>query len=280
MDYEKEFNENGKQMGQHVISVCHIGLDQGEFLDNLAKAWKTKSTGKSKDYYTIVGYLKDGIPRRYQLHEFASFLNAVQEAINRCIRSNPLSSERITILKKWETYREEFLIKLLKFFFKAQSLEFSKIVKKGPYDDPNVLFVNFTYGSFPEEYTLPYSDPVITQSQADALRDVLRPHWGKFYKEILKGDEYAIHNARILGFCWKIWPENNVSLDIHHINQLRLALRQHSEWLLEKFCHNLPDTPDIWNGKSPAKLAALNLSQGDFSLFKEYLKFTEEIYQT
>lgn len=284
MDYEVELEKITKQAGRYVLSVCKIGFDSNDFQSYLAKEMKIKSTGKRKNYDTIVNYFQKGIPKRYLLNDFQAFQTAIQKAICKCIENHPYPSERDPFFKKWEALREDFLIELSGFFFKMRNLEFSKAKRiEDPCDDQNILLVNFAFGQFPEEYISPpyFYDPIITRSQADMIRAALRPHLGKFYKGAQKEDEFAVYDARILAFCFKVWPEDifeDVVLDRRHMEELRIALRQHSGWIHEKFCHNLPTTPDIWNGKSPEKLTALELSQGDLDKFKEYLKLTEKLY--
>lgn len=223
--YVQEMDNIGKKMSNHLIVVCQtVGVRPEIFNAFLLAELYPKKDDSTKDI------LKDGVPRRYLSKNFKTFKNSVQCAMNKCISDSP-SPQKCE--RAWKDIEFGALLGLLKYFHQARQLEF--VANRGidPCEHPNVLLLNFTYGSFPEEYD-DYPN-VINSKQADLIRKLLFPYITTFLKAVKTNDEFSIYSARLVGFCIGVWPEyttNEIVLDYPHMEKLRFALRQHSEFLL------------------------------------------------
>ena len=237
-------------MGRHLEFICtDSGMDKDEFSQIMAKHLKFITSRKKKSPETIIKYMKSGIPDHFIISHFGEFCNAVQKSGDNYVAERP----KCEISERWATRKVEYLNTLLDLFMKAVCLEF---VPQNPpidvfdrvpniYNKPNILLIEFVFGSFPEEY-IPVKK--LDDMQTDIIRTQLRPHLKKFFKGAQAEDEFAIHDARILAFCLKAWPEKahgRTVLDADHIDQLRIALRQHSKFVLETFGRMLPAPPNL-----------------------------------
>lgn len=237
-EYRKKMDNISKKMSNHLIDVCQtVGIRPEIFNAFLLAELYPKKDNSTKDI------LKDGVPRRYLSKEFKKFINSVQRAMNKCISDGPSPKK---CERTWKDIKSGALFGLLKYFHQARQLEFVANKVIDPCEHPNVLLLNFTYGSFPEEYE-DYPN-VINGKQANLMRKLLFPHITIFLKAVKANDEFSIYSAYLVGFCIGVWPEyttSEVVLDYPHMEKLRFALRQHSEFLFDKFCKALPETPPL-----------------------------------